>query len=300
MQAAVVTTPGPSSAIEIVDVAEPAPAPGQAVIEVEAAGVNPVDLQTRSGVYHRLGWVSSPTVGLGWDAAGTVTAIGAEVEGLALGDRVAVLIGGVDRSHGAYAERVVVPAADIALVPADLPFVDAATVPLNATTASQGLDLLGRAAGRGLLITGAAGAVGGYALELATQRGFAVTGLARPADEAFVRQTGARFISTLSTDERFDAVFDTAAIGDAAIEHLHDAGSYVGVIPIDVPTSTRGIDVQAVMATPDGELLNRLLAAAANGEITARVHSTLPLAQAADAHRLLEHGGIRGRIILLP
>lgn len=300
MRAAIVTTPGSADAIEIIDAPEPAPDAGEVVIEVEAASVNPVDLQTRSGVYHKLGWVKSPTVGLGWDASGTITAVGPEVRGLNRGDRVAVLIGGVDRSHGAYAQRVAVPAADVARVPDALSLADAATVPLNATTASMGLDLLGPAADRSLLVTGAAGAVGGFAVELAVRRGFTVTGLARGEDQSFVHGAGARFVSELYPQERYDTAFDAAAIGDPIIEQLRDAGSYVGVIPVAVPEATRGIEVQAVMATPDGALLARLLTAASDGELTTRVHSALPLEQAADAHRRLERGGVRGRIILTP
>lgn len=300
MRTAIVTNPGSAEAIEIVDRPDPVPEPSEVVIAVEAATVNPVDLQTRAGVYHSLGWVSSAEVGLGCDAVGTVIEKGGEVDGIRVGDRVAVFIGGVDRGFGAYAERVSVPARDVARVPADLSSAHAATVPLNATTASAGLDLLGEAQGRSLLVTGAAGAVGGFALELARERGFSVTGLARAEDAEFVTATGAAFVADLADAAAFDAAFDAAAIGDAVVASVRDGGAYVGVIPVAVPASDRGISVQAVMAGPDGALLGRLLSAAAKGTITARVHAMLPLERAADAHQQFGSGGVRGRIVLLP
>lgn len=300
MRAAVVTTPGGPEAITITEVPDPVPGPSDVVIAVEAAAVNPVDGQTRSGVYHALGWVTSTAVGLGWDAAGVITAVGSQVSGPGVGSRVAVLIAGVDRAHGAYAEQVAVPAADVALIPDRLATVDAATIPLNATTAAQALDLFGDPAGRSLLVTGAAGAVGGYALELARSRGFRVTGLARSGDEDFVTGTGVAFTSTIPTEPGFDVVLDAAALGEEALAAVVDAGHYVGVIPIAIPPSVRGITTQAVMATPDGELLARLLAAADRGELTPRVHSTLPLSLAGQAHRDLERGGLRGRQVLVP
>ncbi len=300
VRVAVVVTPGGPEAIQFEDRIVVEPAPTDVAIVVEAAAVNPVDVQTRSGIYHALGWVSSPTVGLGWDVVGTIAAVGADVRTLKVGQRVAALMGGVDRSSGAYADQVVVPAADVALVPAGLSSPDAATIPLNGTTAHQALGLLGKADGRRLLITGAGGAVGGYAVELATRQGFRVTGLARPRDEDFVRRSGGIFTEQLSKDSIFDAVLDAAVIGESVLAHVADGGMYVGVVPISVPASTRGISTQAVLATADGQLLGRLLVAAAAGELTARVAKILPLSEAREAHRLLEEGGMRGRLVLVP
>lgn len=295
-----VTTPGGPKVMSIRVVEDQTPGPGQVRIRVEAAAVNPVDLQTRTGIYHQLGWVAESAVGLGWDVAGVVDAVGPGVEGLAIGTPVAALSAGVDRPYGAYADAILVSAVDVAVRPEGLDAVSAATVPLNATTASQALDLLGAPAGRALLVTGAAGAVGGYAAQLAAERGFQVTGLARPADAEFVASIGAQIVTGLPAGPAYDAVVDAAALGSAALAAVVADSHYVGVIPPAKPVPERGITVSAVMVQPDGPLLAEFLERTASGEMPARLHSTIPLEQAAEAHRLLERGGLRGRIVLVP
>lgn len=297
MRAAIVTDPTGPDDIVIVDVPTPVPGSGEIRIRIEAAGINPADVQTAGGVYHRLGWVTLPRIGLGWDAAGVVDAVGDAVTGFEIGDPVAALSGGVDKPLGTFADFVVVPASAVAHRPAGLDAVEAATVPLNALTASQALDLLGDPAGRSLLVTGAAGAVGGYATQLAAERGYAVTGLARESDRVFVESAGARLLTTLG-DERFDAVLDAAVLDGAALATVRDNGQYVGVIPPAVPESVRGISTAAVMVVPDGARLTTLLDRAADGSLPTRVHSTRPLHQIAAAHRDLAKGGLRGRIVL--
>ena len=298
MRAAVVITPGEPEAITVIDVPVPEPGAGEVRIEVAAAGVNPVDLGTRGGFFHQLGMIDQPEhTGLGWDVAGTVVAVGPGVD-LAIGTRVAGLAPGFDRPLGTYAEQVVVSADAVAVVPDGLDLTEAATVPVNGLAAAQALGLLGPAAGRTLLVTGAAGAVGGYALPLALAAGWSVTGLARTADEEFVRSTGADF--TAAPESGFDAVIDAALLGDAAIALVRDGGAYVGTRPGGGPASERGISVTSVETAPDAAVLADLLARTASGELAARVHAVLPLDRAADAHRALETGGVRGRYVLQP
>lgn len=179
--AVVRTADGPDS-IEIVDVPIVEPGPGEVRVAVAAAPVNPVDLAVASGRLHAMGLINQPErTGLGWDFAGTVIAAGAGVE-IPIGARVAGVVASFDRDYGTYAEQLVVPAAEVALVPDGLDLVAAATVPLNGLAAAQLADLLGDAPRRRnrLLVTGAAGAVGGYLGPLAHERGWQVTGLARP------------------------------------------------------------------------------------------------------------------------
>lgn len=299
MRAAVITEPGPAEAIEIIDIATPEPGPGEIRVRVAAAGVNPVDLQTRAGAFHDLGWIDQPDhVGLGWDVAGTVTAVG-EGAGFAVGDRVAALSEGVDRALGSYAEEIVVPAAAAALVPEGLPLTDAATVPLNALTAAQAVDLLGDGEGRTLLITGAAGGVGGYAVAFAVERGWQVTALARSTDAEFVTAAGASTLVTAPTGT-YDAVLDAAVLADAAVALVRDGGHYVGVIPPAVPDGLGRIRTEAVNVTADSPTLARALAATAEGTLPVRVHTMLPLEQAALAHKAVAAGGVRGRHLLIP
>lgn len=297
-RSAVVRTPGGPDSIEIIDVPAVEPGPGQVRVEIAGAAVNPVDLATADGLFHRLGLVDQPDhTGLGWDFAGTVTAAGPGVD-LGVGSRVAGLVAGFDRDFGTFAEQLVVPAGDVALAPEGLDLVTAATVPLNGLAAAQLVDLLDDGGGRSLLVTGAAGAVGGYVIPLAQDRGWRVTGLARAEDEAFVRGLGAEF-----TTERvpgWDAVADGAVLQEQGVALVRDGGLFVGVQPSAVPREVRGVTVRVVVAHPDGARLAQLLEAAASGHLPARVHAVVPLDQVADTHRAVAKGGVRGRYVLRP
>jgi NADPH:quinone reductase-like Zn-dependent oxidoreductase len=297
---AVVRTPGGPGSIEIIDVPVAEPGPGAARVAIAAAPVHPSDLAVADGFFHSMGLINQPEhTGLGWDLAGTVVAAGPGVE-LAAGTRVAGLLGGFDRDFGSYAEQVIVPAADLAVLPSGLDLVAASTVPLNGLTAAQIVDLLGDAptGGNRLLVTGAAGGVGGYVAALAPDRGWQVTGLARAGDEAFVRSAGAGF--TTHAEPGWDAVADGAVLGQQALALVRDGGTFVGVRPSGGPAAERGITVRAVLVHPDGPRLAGLLARTASGELPARVHAVVPLDQAADAQRAVAKGGVRGRYVLKP
>src|SRR5919106_3742084 len=274
---AVVRTPGGPDSIEIIDVPVVEPGPGQVRVEIAGAAVNPVDLAVAAGVFHGRGLVHQPDhTGLGWDFAGTVTATGPGVD-LPVGSRVAGLVDGFDRDFGTYAEQLLVSASDIAVVPDGLDLATAATVPLNGLAAAQIVDLLGEGGGRRLLVTGAAGAVGGYVVPLAQDRGWRVTGLARAKDEEFVRGLGADF--TTETAPGWDAVADGAVLQEQGVVLVRDGGVFVGVQPSATPTAERGITVHVVVSQPDGARLAQLLDATASGRLPARVHAVVPLDQ---------------------
>lgn len=299
-RAAVIRTPGGPDSIEIIDVPVVEPGPGQVRVRIAAAPVNPVDLAVAAGLFHSRGLIHQPErTGLGWDFAGTVVAAGPDVD-LAVGTRVAGLVAGFDHDFGTYAEQLVLPASELAIVPDGLDLVAASTVPLNGLAAAQILDLLGDAprAGNRLLVTGAAGAVGGYLIALAQDRGWRVTGLARAGDEEFVRGLGADF--TASARRGWDAVADGAAMRERGLTLVRDRGIFIGVQPGAEPAAERGIRVTAVIARPDAARLGELLARAASGQLPTRVHAVLPLDQVADAHRLVANGGVRGRYVLKP
>jgi NADPH:quinone reductase-like Zn-dependent oxidoreductase len=297
-RAAVVRTPGGPDSIEIIDVPVVEPGPGEVRVEIAGATVNPVDLALAAGVFHELRLIDQPDhTGLGWDFAGTVTAAGPDVD-LAVGSRVAGLVGGFDRDFGTYAEQLVVPARDTALVPDGLDLVTAATVPLNGLAAAQLVDLLGDGGGRSLLVTGAAGAVGGYVVSLAQDRGWRVTGLARAEDEKFVRGLGAAF--TADAAPGWDAVADGAVLQEQGVALVRDGGLFVGVQPGAAPAEVRGVTVRVVVAQPDGARLAQLLDATASGGLQARVHAVVPLDQVATAHRAVAKGGVRGKYVLQP
>ena len=297
-RAAVVRTPEGPDSIEVVDVPVVEPGPGQVRVRIAGAAVNPVDLALTAGVFHGRGLVHQPHyTGIGWDFAGTVDAAGLGAD-IPVGTRVAGLVDGFDRDFGTYAEQLVVAASDVAPVPDGLDLTMAAAVPLNALAAAQMLDLLGAGEGRRLLVTGAAGAVGGNLLALAPERGWQVTGLARAEDEAFVRGLGTDF--TAEAGPGWDAVADAAVLQEQALPLIRDGGRYVGMQPGNAPPAERDITVQVVVTHPDGARLGPLLEAAAGGRLPVRVHAVVPLDHAAEAHRAVAQGGVRGKFVLQP
>ncbi|MFJ9814213.1 NADP-dependent oxidoreductase [Streptomyces sp. NPDC101151] len=296
MRAAVVTTFGGPEAVEIADVAAPEPGAGQVRIKVAASAVNPVDLAVRAGIFGGAG----RTLGLGWDVAGTVDAVGVAAA-WQVGDEVVALAAGVSDPLGAHAEYVVVPADAVAKAPATVDAVHAGTLPLNALTAVQALDLLELAPGSSLLVTGAAGAVGGFAVQLAARRGIVVTGQARSADEALVRSFGAdRFTAEGVAPGSVDAVLDAAMLGEPALEWVRDGGEFVSAQPGRQPASVRGVRTTAVEVSADGARLAELVRLVDEGVLSLRVAETYGLDEAAEAHARLAEGGVRGRLVLVP
>ncbi|MEW2166700.1 NADP-dependent oxidoreductase [Streptomyces sp. NPDC007084] len=296
MRAAVVTTFGGPESVEIAEVPVPEPGARQVRIKVAAAAVNPVDAGVRAGVFGGAG----KRLGLGWDVAGVVDAAGV-ASGWAVGDEVVALAYGTAKAVGTHAEYVVVDVDAVAAAPRSVDPAHAATLPLNALTAAQALDALALEAGRSLLVTGAAGAVGGYAVELAAGRGLVVTGLAREGDERLVRSLGAeRFVSGPVAPGSVDAVLDAAIVGADALEWVRDGGAFVGVIPGAHPASVRGVRTGSVEVAADGARLAELVALVDRGALTTRVARTYPLDEAAKAHARLAEGGLRGRLVLVP
>jgi NADPH:quinone reductase-like Zn-dependent oxidoreductase len=147
-------------------------------------------------------------------------------------------------------------------------------------------------------VTGAAGAVGGYVIKLAQDRGWHVTGLARPDDEEFVRGLGADF--TAHAERGWDAVADAAKLQEGGLALVRDGGIFVGVQPGAEPAGERGVTTVAVETHADGPRLGELLARTASGELPARVHAVVPLDRVADAQQAMAKGGVRGRYVLKP
>ncbi|MFI1002859.1 NADP-dependent oxidoreductase [Streptomyces galbus] len=295
MRAAVVRSFGGPESVEVVESELPEPGARQVRIKVAAAALNPVDAGVRTGAFGGAG----KQIGLGWDVAGTVDATGVATA-WSPGDRVVALDHGMVKALGTHAEYAVVDADAVALAPTTVDAVHAATLPLNALTAAQALDLLELEEGRSLLVTGAAGAVGGFAVELAARRGVAVTGLARAADEEFVRSLGATPAAGEPPAGGFDAVLDAAVLGERALRWVRDGGAYAGVIPGAQPAPARGVRTSAVEVAADGARLAELVRLVDEGALTLRVAGTYALDDVAEAHARLAGGGVRGRIVLVP
>ncbi|MEU1008339.1 NADP-dependent oxidoreductase [Streptomyces sp. NPDC005890] len=296
MRAAVVRTFGGPDAVEIAEVPVPEPGARQVRIKVAAGALNPVDAGVRAGFFGGAG----KTLGLGWDVAGTVDAVGVAAA-WQVGDPVVALVAGVADPLGAHAEYVVVGTDAVAKAPVAVDAVHAGTLPLNGLTALQALELLDLAPGGSLLVTGAAGAVGGFAVQLAAHRGIEVTGQGRAGDEELVRSLGAaHFTSEGVPPGSVDAVLDAAVLGEAALEWVRDGGAYAGVHPGAFPESVRGVRTGAVEVAADGARLAELVRLVEEGVLTLRVAETYALEEAAKAHARLGEGGVRGRLVLVP
>lgn len=312
MRAVVVRNYGGPEALAVADVPVPEPGRGQVRIRVEAAAVNPVDIATRQGLMNtaRPGVIAEREhVGIGWDVAGTVEAAGPDVASLALGERVIGLRDRLDQPLGTYAERVVLDAADVAPTPAEGDGIAASTIPLNGLTALQALDAPALPAGATILVTGAAGGLGGFGVELAAMRGLRVIAAAGDDDDKLVRGLGAdEFVprsAELAAAVRdlvpggVDAAFDAAGLGYPALDAVRAGGAYAAFLGAG-PFPVRGIRVVPVHIHADGAALAGLSRLAAAGKLTLRVAGVYPLADAAAAHRRLQAGGVRGRLVLVP
>jgi NADPH:quinone reductase len=309
MRAVVVRSFGGPEVLEIADVPVPAPGQGQVRIRVAAAAVNPVDGGTRGG-YLAAFAVDREVTGIGWDVAGVVDEVGAGVAALQPGDRVIGLSDLVDKPLGTYAEFVVLDADAVAPAPESATPVEASTLPLNGLTALQAFDLLDLRPHGTLLVTGAAGGLGGFVTEIAAARGFHVVATAGAADEESVRSLGARdFVPRgveLAPAVRalvpggVDAVIDAAVLGIAAHGALRGGGTFIAVIAGAAPPPLRGTQVRNVWIRANDPRLADLSSLVDKGELTLRVAGTVPLDQVADAHRRFEAGGVRGRLVLVP
>jgi NADPH:quinone reductase-like Zn-dependent oxidoreductase len=277
----------------------PAPGPGELRVEVAAASVDLIDVLIAAGPARRIFGLTGP-VGLGSSFSGVVTATGPDVTGFAVGDAVAAQHPDVTAPVRGHATATTVPAGAAARLPDGLEPVAAATLPLNAVFAAQLVDRLGPPDGRTLLVTGAAGAIGGYAVALAAHAGWRVTGLARAGDREFVLRAGAVEHVTELPAPTFDAVLDGAVLHRPALAALRDGGHYAGPPSASPATPERGIEVTIRSVTADGARLAGLLALATTGVLEPRVAGRVPLAEAVTAYRKVAGGGQRGRWVVEP
>ena len=286
----------------------------EVLIRVRAAGVNPFDWKVADGdlkdeLEHRF-----PLI-LGFDAAGVVERAGAGVTELAEGDEVygylfKAVIGG-----GAYAEYVSAPAAIVARKPESIRFTEAAALPVPGLTAMDLVDAVDPKEGETVLIVGATGGVGSYALQLATRRGARVIATAREANEAFARELGATETVDHTRMDLLDAVRMTHPGGIEAIIDVvseRDAlGRIAGLVKeggrlassvyaADVESlAQRGIKATNVSVQPDARRLEELSRIVDAGELTVRLERTFPLEQAPEALDESRTGHVRGKIVLL-
>jgi NADPH2:quinone reductase len=304
-----VTSFGGPEKLQVLDVPEPHPGPGEVRIRVQAATVNPTDIGLREGQQgFPLPERAEPYVP-GTEAAGVISEVGDGVS-WQVGDDVIAVVVATDPHGGAYADELVVSAESVVRMPAGASFPAAATLPMNGLTARIALDQLDLAGGATVAVTGAAGAVGGYAVQLAKADGLHVVADAAEADEELVRRLGADEVVRRGEGlagriralipQGVDGVVDAAVLDEAVVPAIRDHGALAVMRGWDGEPG-RGITVGKVFVreqVTDTAALDRLRQQAEDGALTLRVAKVFPAEQAAEAHRLLQAGGLRGRVVL--
>ncbi|MEU3051469.1 NADP-dependent oxidoreductase [Streptomyces sp. NPDC006984] len=299
MRAVVFSRYGDESVLEVAERPAPRPADGEVLVEVRAAGVNPVDWK------HREGQVRSDRpfpLGMGWDMAGTVlrTVPGGPGVGEAVYGMLPLPYG------GAYQELCTVPVAALAPRPTRLTFEEAAAVPLAALTAWQALAAAGTVAGRRVLVHAGAGGVGHFAVQFAKHAGAHVTATASARNLDFLRRLGVdepvdRAGADLSAGEPHDLVLDTVggAVQRSSWALLRPGGTLITLPePVDEAYRVPGIAARRVIVAPDGAALGEIGALIDRGAVHVEVQEVLPLREAAEAHRISRQGRVRGKLVL--
>ncbi|MFJ4417062.1 NADP-dependent oxidoreductase [Streptomyces sp. NPDC088925] len=300
------TALGTPDVLRLTEVPRPVPGPGQLLVAVRAAGLNPTDFKHRS---QRL-FLPPPPFTLGWDVSGTVVATGYGVTLFRPGDDV---FGMLPYPHGAgsHAEYVTGPARAFAAKPAGIDHVQAAALPLAALTAWQALvDTAALRAGQRVLVHAAAGGVGHLAVQLAKERGAHVTGTASAPKHDFLRALGAdacvdyRTEDFTAAEEPYDVVLDPIG-GETATRSvgvLRPGGVLVSLVPgaPDTPAAAEKAGVRAVtlLVEHDHAGMRALAGLAAAGRLRAHVSGTFPLAEGARAHAQGETGRTTGKLVL--
>lgn len=300
---------GGPEALAVHEVPEPHAGAGSVRIRVAAFAVNPTDTGVRAGQRDSSG--AQPPYVPGMDAAGVIDEVGPDVSGWAVGDEVMAMALPLSEHGGAYVEELVAPVGSFTRVPRGTSLEQAATVPMNGLTALQILGHPSLTPGKTLAVTGAAGLLGNYLVQLGKAAGLTVIADAAPADEALVRSLGpshvvargAGFAAAVRAivPDGVDALADAALQRSAVVDAVRDGGTFFDVRGWEGDGS-RGIEFVRVMVFSEYrsfDKLEQLRHAVESGTLTPRVAEVLPAERAAEAHERLEAGGTRGRFVLV-
>ncbi|MGP1677346.1 MAG: NAD(P)-dependent alcohol dehydrogenase [Burkholderiales bacterium] len=310
MQAVMYEHFGDDSVLSLRETAVPQAARGEVQVRVRMASLNPVDFKLRSGILRMLGRPRRPAI-TGKDFAGEISALGADVRGYELGQRV---FGSVDPmgGQGSCAQFVALATDLIAPTPDSLSDEAAASLPVASGTALQSLtDIAGLQRGQSILISGASGAVGASAVQIARSIGARITGVCGTANVDYVRSLGAERVIDYKTgdwlrlDQRFDVVFDAAAAASFAQARplLTESGIYINTLPrpalywaaVLARVGSRQRCVPFLLKT-DAALLQRLAKLAAERVIVPHIQEIIDLAQVASAQRRMREGKVHGKV----
>ncbi|WP_458189993.1 NADP-dependent oxidoreductase [Haladaptatus sp. NG-WS-4] len=294
-------------------VSTPEPEAGEVLLRVEAAGVNPIDWKTRENVglgqNVRSANEDDPfPITAGWDVSGTVEAVGEDVSSWEEGEEVYGMLRFPTLS-GTYAEYVTAPADDIAQKPSSLTHAEAAAVPMVSLTAWQALfDAADVSEGDRVLVHAGAGGVGHMAIQFAHNQGAHVIGTASESNKPFLRELGVdEFVNYREEDfkevlDPVDIVIDPVGGKTLArsFEVLTDGGVLVSLLsePDQQQAEQHNVEGELVFVAPNAEYLNQIRTLIDDGTVKPHLRETLSLEEAAEAHRLIEEGHGRGKVVL--
>jgi 2-desacetyl-2-hydroxyethyl bacteriochlorophyllide A dehydrogenase len=314
MKAIVQDTYGEADVLKFADVDRPEPGPGELLVEVRAAGVDPGTWHMMAGLpligRPAMGWSKPKNPVRGLELAGRVAAVGADVTGFAPGDEI------FGTAWGAFAEYVTARADRVTRKPANLTFEQAAAVPISACTALHALGKKPDA--RRVLVIGAGGGIGTYAVQLAVARGAHVTGVCSTGKADLVRELGAEVIDYTSQEiaGTYDLILDIAgnrklgtlrrhltADGTLVLVGGEDGGRWLGgmqrVLGALLLSPFRKQNLRGLFSTEPVADLDHLRELIEAGTVTPVLDRTFPLAGAADAIRYLRAGKARGKVVVV-
>jgi NADPH:quinone reductase-like Zn-dependent oxidoreductase len=301
---------GDSDVLVYEEADRPVAGPGQVVVRVAGTSFNPVDVAIRMGLLQQVFPVALPHVP-NFDVAGVVTEVGAGVSGWSLGDAVVAFLPITE--PGAAAEYAAAPAEALAAAPGTVELADAAALPSAGLTAWQSLfEHAGLKTGQSVLINGAGGAVGGYAIQLAKRAGATVTATASARSHDRVRSYGAdRIVDYTATPvpqavagQRFDVVLNLVRTSPEETAQLvglvADGGAFVSTTPPDPEDAGRGVRTVRVFLRSDAAQLAELVARVDAGDLKIEVTERLPLTDLAAVHDQAAAGRLSGKTVLTP
>ncbi len=296
---------GDVDVLDVVEVERPVPGPGEALVRVKAAGINPGEAKIRQGMLHDRFPATFPS-GEGSDLAGVVEELGDGVDGFAVGDEV---IGFTDE-RASQSDYVVVPAGHLTLKPAHVPWEVAGALAVAGATAYAAVRAVAAGPGDVVVVSGAAGGVGSIAVQLARRAGATVVGVAGEANHDWLRGIGAIPVAygdgvgdriRAAAGGAVDAFIDTHGDGyvELAVE-LGVAPQRIDTIADFAAAARFGVKTDGNAAGASAEVLAELAALVDRGELEVPIARTYPLDEVRDAYRELEHGHTRGKIVLVP
>ncbi len=321
MKAIVYCDYGAPEVLQLRDIAKPVPDDDQVLIKVRAASINPFEWHFMRGTPYigramGMGLRKPKDVRLGADAAGRVEAVGRNVTQFKPGDEV------FGAAHGALAEYAVASERKLVLKPKNITFEQAAAVPIAGVTALQGLRDKGRVqSGQKVLINGASGGVGTFAVQIAKAMGAHVTGVCSTRNVEMVRKLGADEVIDYTKEDftkagrRYDLILDN--VGNHSLtacrQALEPKGRYVmvggekgrWVAPLDRALAAKvyswfvSQELGMLMANMNEPDLNALRGLMEAGKVTPAIDRTYPLSQVPDAIRYLEEGHARGKVVIV-